>query len=80
MRKVVRLRKKEDLPEWFNLAKYQGARELDAAGWFQQLISRMIIGDKIVSNSNEERQIAIEFLKALLDQGILPTNYEKLDE
>lgn len=80
MRKVARLRKKEDLPEWFNLAKYQGARELGAAGWFQQLISRMIIGDKIVSNSNEEKQIAIEFLKALLDQGILPTNYEKLDE
>lgn len=35
-----RIRRVSDLPDWFRLAKYEGAAELDAAGWFEQLCTR----------------------------------------
>lgn len=35
-----RIKRVDDLPEWFNLAKYAATESLDAAGWYEQLSVR----------------------------------------
>ncbi|MCB9976925.1 MAG: hypothetical protein H6858_04920 [Rhodospirillales bacterium] len=34
------IRNVQDLPDWFDLKKYQGAKNLDAAGWYEILLQR----------------------------------------
>lgn len=37
---MKRIRYVSDLPDWFQLEKYEGATELNAAGWYEQLSIR----------------------------------------
>ncbi len=36
----TRVRKSSDIPGWFDLTKYAGSQSLDAAGWYEQLVTR----------------------------------------
>jgi hypothetical protein len=38
-----KIKHEEDLPDWFSLAKYDRASELDAFGWYEQLAARETI-------------------------------------
>ena len=43
MAKIIR--HVNDLPEWFSLAKYERAKDLDAQGWYEQLSVRRALVD-----------------------------------
>ncbi|QBQ53372.1 DUF6387 family protein [Nitrosococcus wardiae] len=80
MRKTTRLKKKEDLPEWFELAKYEGVSELDTAGWYYQLSIRRNIYDNPISvhASDEEKrdsryQSFLYALEAITQYGLFPS-------
>jgi hypothetical protein len=82
MPKGTILREKEDLPEWFDLAKYKRTREFDAAEWYDQLSMRMNIHNNIsVDASDAEKldsnyQSLLDALKTITQYGLIsPSNF-----
>ena len=63
-----------DLPEWFDIEKYRGVRDLDAMGWYEQLIyrGRLIIAyDKCQRNGDKDTKHLEAAIKILRDDPII---------
>jgi hypothetical protein len=64
LRKIT-IKHVKELPDWYKLDKYEAAKSLDAAGWYEQLSIRKCLKSLLSSNLRDNLPISQQDLKAI---------------